>query len=167
MEVSNLGEIKTLTMPDGWLNTRKLLGQFGNSYLYYFGPEGEPDLQFALFYRGKLMASLSGRNFRQILAKESRTLSAREVLLLSEVLGNLADPDLFDLTEARAENLQGKPVLTATGIYPELYLENFTVFIDAGNDGCAVQEIVFSAPPMLYQRYLPAVLGCLESVQWR
>ncbi len=165
-EISNIGRIKHLPLPDGWSETRKLLGQFGNSYLYNFGRADSPELQLSIFYRGMLASSLSGKSFERILKKEPHQLSSEAILSISEVLGNCAQPDLYDIDKASTISLSGKTVVDVAGRFPEFSLENRTIFIDGGNDGCAVLEIIISAPKEVFSKHAPALDRCLQSIEW-
>ncbi len=167
MEISNIGRIKRLPLPDGWSETRKVLGQFGNSYLYHYGREDTPDIQLSVFYRGMLVSSLSGKAFERLLKKEPHQLSAEAVLSISEVLGNCAQPDLYDLEKAGTINLADKRVIDVEGRFPEFSLENRTIFVNGGNDGCAVLEIIYSAPKDVFAKHAEAIDQSLRSIEWK
>ncbi len=166
-EISNIGRIKRLPLPEGWSATREVLGQFGNSYLYHFGNPAAPDLQLSVFYRGMLVSSLSGKNFERILKKEPHQLSPEAVLSISEVLGNCAQPDLYDIDKANTIKLSDTTVVDVEGQFPEFALENRTIFIDGGNDGCAVLEIIISGPKDVFSRHASALDSCLQSIEWK
>lgn len=166
-EISDIGRIRRLPLPDGWKKTREVVGQFGNSYLYHFGRADTPDMQLSVFYRGMLVSSLSGKEFVRILKKEPHELSSEAVLTISEVLGNCAQPDIYDLDRATTINLADKKVIAVEGRFPEIPLENRTIFINGGNDGCTVMEIIFSAPKEAFAKYSPALDRCLQAIEWR
>ena len=166
-EISNIGRIKKLPLPEGWSATREVLGQFGNSYLYHFGSPAAPDLQMSVFYRGMLVSSLSGKNFERILKKEPHQLTPEAILSISEVLGNCAQPDLYDIDKAATSKLSDKTVVDVEGQFPEFALENRTIFIDGGNDGCAVLEIVISGPKDVYSKYASMLDSCLKAIEWK
>jgi len=151
-EISDIGCIKRLSLPEGWVATRKVLGQFGNSFLYHFGKSDTPDLQLSIFYRGMLVPSLSGKNFERVLRKEPHQLSPESILSISDVLGNCAQPDLYDIYRVDTINLSDKTVVAVEGQFPEFALENKTIFIDGGNDGCAVVINLFMVNSFLHCR---------------
>lgn len=166
-EISNIGRIKRMQLPGGWEATRQVLGQFGNSYIYHFGRPDTPDVQLSVFYRGMLVSSLSGKEFERILKKEPHQLSAEAVLSISEVLGNCAQPDLYDLEKASVITLSDKNVIDVEGHFPEFSLQNRTIFINGGNDGCAVLEIVYSAPEGVYSKHAAAIDHSLQTIEWK
>lgn len=166
-EISNIGCIKRLPLPDGWKPMRQVLGQFGNSYLYHYGRTDTPDIQLSIFYRGMLVSSLSGREFVRILKKEAHQLSAEAVLSISEVLANCAQPDLYDLDKARMLSLGDKNVIDVEGRFPEFSLENRTIFVNGGNDGCAIMEIIYSAPKDVFSKHAAALDHCLQAIEWK
>lgn len=166
-EISNIGRIKRLPLPDGWSATREVLGQFGNSYLYHFANPTAPELQMSVFYRGMLVSSLSGKNFERILKKEPHQLSPEAILSISEVLGNCAQPDLYEIDKASTIQISDRTVLDVEGQFPEFALENRTIFIDGGNDGCAVLEIIISGPKEVYSRHATALDRCLQAIEWK
>jgi len=155
-----------MPLPHGWSSTRHLLGQFGNSYLYHFGRDDTPDMQLSVFYRGMLVSSLSGKTFERILKKEPHQLNPEAVLSISEVLGNCAQPDIYDLETASTIALSGMNVLDVEGHFSEFSLQNRTIFINGGNGGCTVLEITFSAPNQIFSRHAKAIDNCLKSIEW-
>lgn len=165
-QIANIGCIKRLPLPSGWSARRQILGQFGNSFLYHFGPSDTPDLQLSIFYRGMLVSSLSGKTFERILKKEPHDLSPEAVLSVSEVLGNCAQPDLYDLERASTKSLSNVNVIDVEGHFPEFGVENRTIFINGGSDGCAVIEIIFSAPKDIFSRHADSIDKCLQSIEW-
>lgn len=166
-QIENIGRIKRLPLPVGWSATRQVLGQFGNSYLYHYGRSDTPDLQLSIFYRGMPVSSLSGKTFVRILKKEPHALSPEAVLSISEVLGNCAQPDLYDLERASTTMLADEIVIDVKGRFPEFSLENRTIFINGGNDGCAVLEIILSAPKEVFSRHAQAIDRCLQAIEWK
>ncbi|MCC7527313.1 MAG: hypothetical protein IT342_02250 [Candidatus Melainabacteria bacterium] len=166
-EIANIGCIKRLQLPDGWTATRQVLAQFGNSYLYHYGRTDTLDIQLSIFYRGMLVSSLSGKAFERILKKEPHELSAETVLSISEVLGNCAQPDLYELDRARTITLADKKVIDVEGRFEEFPLENRTIFINGGNDGCAVLEIIYSGPKDLFSKHAAAIDHSLKTIEWK
>lgn len=165
-DIENIGRIKRMTLPTGWTPTRQVLGQFGNSYLYHYGRSDTPELQLSIFYRGMNISSLSGKTFERILKKEPHELSSEAILSITEVLGSCAQPDLYDLDRASSKSLSDSNVIDVEGRFPEVGLENRTIFINGGNDGCAVLEIIFSAPKKVFLKHAPEIERCLQSIEW-
>lgn len=166
-EISDIGRIKRLPLPEGWNKTREVVGQFGNSYLYHFSRSDIPEMQLSLFYRGMLVSSLSGREFERILKREPHELSSEAVLSISEILGNCAQPDIYDMDKATTISLSNKNVIAVEGRFPDIALENRTIFINGGNDGCTVMEVIFSAPKDAFAKFTPAIDQCLQAIEWR
>lgn len=166
-EISDIGLIKRLALPEGWVATRQLFGQFGNSFVYNYGREDESDMQLSILYRGMLVSSLSGKTFERILKKEPHQLNSEAILSLTEVLGGCGQPDLYDLDGASTITLADRNVVDVSGRFPEVGLENRTIFIDGGSDGCEVLEITFSAPKQLFSKHAPALDTCFHSIEWK
>ena len=123
-------------------------------------------MQLSVFYRGMLVSSLSGKTFERILKKEPHQLNPEAVLSISEVLGNCAQPDIYDLETASTIALSGMNVLDVEGHFSEFSLQNRTIFINGGNGGCTVLEITFSAPNQIFSRHAKAIDNCLKSIEW-
>lgn len=156
-----------MPLPEGWFKTREVLGQFGDSYLYHFGRSDTPDLQLSVFYRGMLVSSLSGKTFAKLLQKEPHELSPEAILSISEVLGNCAQPDLYDLDRAATITLSDENIVAVEGRFPEVELENGTFFVNGGSDGCAVMEITLSAPKHVFAKHFPALQKSLQNIEWQ
>lgn len=163
----NLGRIRHLSLPDDWSNHRQVLGQVGNSYLYYYGPEHEAELQFCIFYRGHLIDQIAGARFRELLGMPPHALNGAEIESLSDVLENRADGEAYKIESVVTDRIQQKPVLIVRGRFHHQNLEDMTIYVDDGLGGCAVQEIGLSAPAEIYQKYEPAVLSSLNTISWQ
>lgn len=163
----NLGRIKHFSLPEGWSNHRQVLGQVGNSYLYYYGPEHETELQFCIFYRGHLIDDGAGMGFRQLLSQPPHPLKTDEIEAVKTVLENRADSGAYEIKKINTETIQQKQVLMVRGRFPQQNLEDLTIYVDDGLDGCAVQEIGLSAPPAIYEKYEPAVIQLLGTIYWK
>jgi hypothetical protein len=166
MEANNIGCIKRLPLPAGWELTKEALGQFGNSFLYNYAPANVPNLQLSLFYRGMNIPTVSGSSFLRVLRKEPHQLSSETILTVTDVLGNVGQPDLYDLEKANTIELSSRMVLDVRGIFPEFELANRTIFINGGAYGCAVMEIIFSSPKPIYAKNEAYIDECLQKIEW-
>jgi hypothetical protein len=166
MELSNLGRLRSLQLPEGWLNTRELLGQVGNSYLFYFTPPAKPEVQICFHFRGKLLKTEFGARFESLLLLPPHHLTADEIAQVAPVIGNQTAPSVFELEQARTETINGITVLSTQGRYPDIDRSTYSIYINGSNRGCAVQEIYFCAPVDQYVQYLPEFLKTLQSVRW-
>ncbi len=166
MEANNIGCIKRLPLPAGWELTKEALGQFGNSFLYNYAPANVPNLQLSIFYRGMNIPTVSGNSFLRVLRKEPHKLSSETILTVTDVLGNVGQPDLYDLQTACTIQLSSRMVLDVRGIFPEFDLANRTVFINGGADGCAIIEIILSSPKHIYAKNEASIDECLQKIEW-
>ncbi len=167
MKVANLGVIRSMLLPEGWLASRQIFAQAGNSYLLRYTPPGLSQVRLCFFYRGKLTEVDSGRALRRILQQKLHRLEPAEIEELSEILRDQSSPELFQLEEAMTIDLNSRAVLMSHGRFVEFNFKAYSIFIDSGEDGCAVQEIYFTAPPQMWDRYLPPVLNSLAAIEWQ
>lgn len=167
MELSNLGRLRNLQLPEGWLNARELLGQVGNSYLIYFTPPTKPDVQICFHFRGKLLKAEYGSKFESLLSSPAHHLSLAETQRIVKVIGNQASSEVFELEQARTEDINGVTVLSIQGRYCDIDRYTYSIYINGSNQGCAVQEIYFLAPTSEYVQHLPEFLRTIRSINWQ
>ncbi|HEY9870968.1 MAG TPA: hypothetical protein V6D08_17515 [Candidatus Obscuribacterales bacterium] len=169
MEVTNLGQVNRIQIPDGWIEGPSNPYQgIGNRTLVEFHPPEAPEARLCFFYRGLPLDAQSGAKFVEIVAANpAHTLSADEVQCLKGVLNERADPAAFALSLAQTTDLNGRRVLMVGGQYRESQRELMEILIDVFGTGTVIEEIFFQAPTELYFIYFTQVQPALTSIEWK
>jgi hypothetical protein len=164
--IRNLGQIKLMSLPDNWIEDRRIAGIRANSFLTWYHPPDNPDVTIGFFFRGKRAGRLTSRNFRELLSLPPHTLTAAELQTLSEVLDDSADPNEFTMQSGTTEWLNRRHVLVVQGIYIRAQQCSRTIYINADGTGSAIQEIYYAAPVEQFPVYLRESLEAFNSIRW-
>jgi hypothetical protein len=168
MEILDKGLFKRISIPDGWvLLDMRDEARMGIFYLSEFQPPDDPDVRLSFFYRGRPEGRMASENFKNLLSKPPHELAEQELLPVMTIMRNLSDPREFKALSVRTEDLNGKRVLVADGIWDQPPLKTKHMFIDAEADGGVVQEMYYRAPEDLYDQYLRLAVDSFNSIEWK
>lgn len=166
--VKKYGQVEHLKLPSGWNllpPERPEWAVIGNSRQFSF--TGDPNCSVVLYDRGVRSSNEAGRKFRDLLAKPPHKLDSKEIQEIKVTLGNMADPNFFELREIRTENLNGKNVLVIDGEWKNSQTQFHGLMIDADGSGSLVQEIFFEATPQSYAERIKEVTDALRKLKWK
>jgi hypothetical protein len=168
-EISNLGQIETMTLPDGWVGGRpyRFSGGVGTRSFHEVHPPEMPKARLCFYYRGLPVYKEAGDIFRDVLDEAPHELSEAEYASLHEVLSDKARAEDFTVAFARTEELNGKNVLVVLGRYKEIEEDTYSILVDASGDGRVIQEIIYQAPAESFREYLSAATDAIKSITWK
>ncbi|MCA9800957.1 MAG: hypothetical protein KC777_03170 [Cyanobacteria bacterium HKST-UBA02] len=166
-EVTDVGQIARLTLPDGFEKGPRESGTSGNNLFeeYHLGTDADVKLYFE--YRGRRMSQTSSTAFKDLLAAPEHRLKPDELEALGELLGDKKNPGSFRVDVARTQDLNGKRVLVVEGRYLQHDLQARSMYIDTDGSGSAVQEVTFQTPADKVSKHFLAGVRALESVVWK
>jgi hypothetical protein len=169
LEIRNLGQIKDITLPKGWVGGEpyQFVGGVGARSFREVHPDAQPGSTLGFYYRGLPIGEEAAVNFHNLIEKPAHMLTQAELSSLHEVLRDKAGPKDFTPMVARTEDINGKRVLVIEGRYRELQEDTFAVFIDASGDGRAVQEVYYQAAKDNYLDNLKAARDAIRSIRWK
>src|SRR5262249_39652409 len=158
IDVIELGQINHLAIPRGWeeREVEPLSTQLWT--LREFHPLDKPSVKLGIYYRGAPVSERSGENFERLLAKDSHEIDGQEWWSVQEVLGTAALPARFESRIACTQDWVGKRVLTVEGHWPATQEDSFTMWINAADHGCQVQELYYIAPSSEYLNFLTVAM---------
>lgn len=195
-EIEHKGSLRSLRLPQGWSEGKKVTGNSGYRLLRQFQCDAEPKVKVCLFYRGLPLSEESSTLFRrhlngrpQVIFSESQPAQSNTVQTLTElreVLDNTANNQIlnnedgfhgphFQLTLAEVAQIGGRNALSVRGWYHDPgdttpISQYWGLFYDDKSEekSCPVQEIYFEAPNAeLFEKYLPEFTEVLGSIRWR
>jgi hypothetical protein len=167
MELLNEGQVKFIAIPQGFVECPEPARDVDVRFLRRFQSADNDKVELAFFYRGAPMNKVIGADFRGILSAPPHELSAEEVESIQLVLRDASEPDWFDLSSARTDLLQGKTVLLIEGTWKNSHLYNLGIFIDVDGSGCIVQEIHYTAPLDVREKYAEIAKAAISSIEWK
>lgn len=99
-----------------------------------------------------------------VCSKPQHELTADEIKSIKQLLGPLADPEVFNL-KAHTQTLNGRTVLAVDGNFKttDRKLTGY-LFTTANNE---MQSVFFSAPAKTFDAYKPAAGEAIHSIKWR
>jgi hypothetical protein len=101
---------------------------------------------------------------------ESEDLSplyARDIQDISPILGDVADAELFELTNAHVQDWNGKRILFVEGRFKEQSWRCVQLFVDIYDDGEYTQQITFGAPDMVYDAFVQTAVCAMQTISWQ
>jgi hypothetical protein len=167
MELLNEGQVKFIAIPHGFVECPQPSREMDVRFLRTFKSSDDERVELAFFYRGAPMNKFIGTDFRNILSSPPHELSSEEIESIQLVLRDASEPDWFDLTSARTDVLQGKTVLLIEGTWKNSHLYNLGIFIDVDGTGCTVQEIHYTAPLDVREKYAAIARAAISSIEWK
>lgn len=166
--VKGHGQIQWMDLPENWLEKQQnSSGWDVRSSSREFHPPGDPESSLVLFYRGGPTSEEAGARFKSVLSKPPHHLSPEELASIQITLGNLANPEAFEIREARTEKLNGKMTLVVDGEWKRNRNQFHGVMIDADGTGTVVQELFFEAPSGAYTKHINSVVKALQGIRWK
>lgn len=163
----NQGQIKEMEMPMDWSEGARGRGPYPNSALRCFHPHETEDANLYFYYRGSKIDDGSAASFHALLAKPAHVLAPSELKSIAAVIGDKSNAQDFRMLNARTEEINGKRVLIVEGRYELLQLDTYHAYVDADNEGKAVQEVFYKAPKGEYPKYFKAATDSIKSIQWK
>jgi hypothetical protein len=163
----SIGQVHEMKIPSGWMEGQSVKPVGGSSLFREFHPSEDPEVKLCFFYRGRRVSDQSAKAFHSALEQPAHTLKANELESLREVLREKGNPQQFNITAARTEDLNGKRVLVVEGKYLNTELESRALFVDSDGSGSAVQEIYYQAPRAQYAQNLQAAIDAMKSIRWK
>ena len=164
-KLKNQGQIKSMELPDGWVECL-LEKRTATDFLKEYRSPESAEVKLAFYYRGKRIAPDGAADFLKVLSQPDHELSEEEFDSVDLVVRNASDPDFFLLSSSRTEEISGKRVLIVEGIWKKSDLVDLGLFIDSDKTGSAVQEIHFEAPQSEYGLFVDQVEKSLKTIVW-
>ena len=165
--VENIGQIRKIRLPDGFVEGPRQENVEGDSSLRTFRRADDPDLRICFFYRGYGVNQPTAEQFCKTLESPPHILSQEELARLVDLFGDKSNPQVFSIAGARTESVSGMPVLILEGTYTPFAERNCTVHLDADGSGRFVQEIFFQAPVERYLTHFPLFSDSLMTIEWK
>jgi len=165
--VEDIGQIRKIRLPDGFVESSRQENVEGNSSLRTFCFADDPDVRICFFYRGYCVNEPTANQFRKTLEPPVHVLSEDELARLTDLFGDKSNSRVFSIAGARTEMIFGMPILVLEGTYDPFGERNCTVHLDADGSGRFVQEIFFQAPINRYLIYFSRFADCLTSIEWK
>lgn len=188
------GAIKKFTLPDGFVLGEEEYGGMGYNWRRRYVPGANNEVAIISYYRGSEEPASDGEVFRHLLSKPPHLIyregeTDRQAALstlynLAPIIGGAGNNNLvnqrtglsgprFHLEIMRTLKLGGRTVLEVAGWFHgasgELhnYYDGILFDGDSASAGVAVEELLFEAQTkQLFDRYWPAFLESLKSIEW-
>lgn len=164
---TDIGQVARLALPEGFVEGKERSGEVGNNHFKDYHLANDPEIQLYFQYRGHRINRAAAGAFRDLLAKQTGTVSADELKKIREVLDDKSNPKDFRVDLAKTQDINGKRVLIVEGFYRLWDLRARTVFVDADETGSVVQEITFQVPSSKIGKHYASGVKALESIQWK
>ena len=164
----NLGSVSSMQIPADWRPGRIISeerpGQVSQPYHF----EGDSDITFATYYRGKAMPKLIGQYFKILLEKPAhKVIDDDEYETLYIVLRHMCEEQFFRIDELYTQAINGKMALFVCGLWLSTELRNLGIFMAANLDCTEVDELHYFAPQARFDEHLPAVQAIVQSIRFR
>lgn len=166
-EVNNIGQISRMKLPVDFEAGQQRNGTVGASSRREFHSAKDPDFKILLEYRGTQVSDSSAAKFKDVLAAPAHSLSAEELNGMREILRQKSDKSLFAISKAATHDIDGRRVLAVEGKYPEHNVVALTLYLDAGSNGAAVQEVTLQGSKQSFTRHRREGMAALESIKWK
>ena len=165
-EIVNYGQIGSMPMPAGWVESERRENVTGNSSLRKFCPVDDERAGLYFYYRGYGLGPSAAGTFAGILHAGPHHLDSAEVLCLGTVIREKANAQDYTVFTALVTSLSGRDVLVVEGGDNRFDESAFSIYIDADGSGRFVQEISFQAPTLQYHQYVQCFKDCLQKLVW-
>ncbi len=162
MKLEEQGLIKSIELPDGWIELRKLA--FEKSVLK-FSPAQDSSVKIRFHSRKRPIGSGQALVFRQLLSRTG-LIEIAEIRKLNFMLGELAEPEFFKISAASTRVINGKSLLAIECLNLKDRTLNCCMFYDAGDKGHMIGEIFYIAPESKYRNHFDELECCLNSIIW-
>lgn len=166
LHTGEIGQVRDMILPPGWRQGERRGGQI---FSLAFHPASNPEASLVFRYRGFRVSKEAAAGFSSILSQKPGKLDHTDLRSLPEIIGNIAKPEVFSFDHVLIEEINGRRVLSIKGNYTNEHSGLFALYGDADRSapGTVVQEISFSAPPVVFERYLPEMIESLHTILWK
>lgn len=162
------GPIRSIILPKGWKEGLRNTpaNQLTVQTLYKFCAAENSNVQLCIYHRGHPVSKRSAASFREVLNRTRQEVSEDDLWSIQEVLGNLAYKDDFQVVTAMIRPLFGMNVLDVRGLWNNLKLSGYHIFIDVDGSGHFVYEIYYAAPYTEFDTHLAAIEAAVQSIEF-
>lgn len=163
--VKGLGRIASFNVPEGWVKGKERDDANGYNYSFHLSEKSKVSLN--LMYRGRPLDDTTAGALREVLNQpHGHQLTSEELSQLRTLLQSKADAQVFQISSARVENIDGKMVLAIKGRYKDQAVDAAHIYADAGSNGKIVQEIAYIAPRGEFAKHWPTADRAIRSIKW-
>lgn len=163
--LENFGPVKAITLPDDWFPCTDEDNLHPNARITEFQNATCEAARICLLQKGIPVSPGACDAFRQMLSSEGKVASSA-LVLLTEVLGNQAYPDYFEMSSCMVQNVGGKPVLIVEGEWRSSEAKSISAFVLNESDRL-VYEIYYLAPAKEFHKFASQGRAAINSVQWK
>lgn len=167
LEVANLGQIRSMSLPTGWEAGASQTGIAGQGTFSEYHPPESPDTNICFFYRGRPVKASAAESFTSLLCQKPHFLTASELKSVADIIRDKADAEVFSVLFAKTAYWNGKCVMIVEGRYKNWDEDTFAIFVDASGTGWFVQEVYFQSPRTEYVRYRKEAKEALATIEWK
>lgn len=180
--VAYMGAIAAMAFPRAWVEGETVKQGFAVAREYHplvVDDEGnirdKTDVQINLTYRGTRTSEVASKAFRDLLRRGPRKLDPQpfQQYPLNEVLRQRGQKEMFEITSAEVEDINGMPALVIEGSYTSHNVRARVVYADAHYRSldrtceAPVQEVAYVAVREEFANYYNTAMKVLKSISWR
>ncbi len=166
LEIENYGRVKTMQFPAGWLQDKNELNEHSISQIISVHHPDFEKVQFGFYNRGRAINRYIALEFITVLQMSEHTLTPYEEEVVEPILRTLADTESFKQESIKTVLLNGTCVLQIEGLWLRSGLQERGYFFNVDERAEFVQELHFFAPVSEFERFLPQISKCLDSIAW-
>jgi hypothetical protein len=164
--IENEGYIKSMKLPNGWVDQAQPRPQWAGPYWHTFRPDGKDKVRLSFFDRGRPLTEPGKSALRALFERAPSALTPGDLRSIAEVLRDAAVVEEFNFLNARTEKFNDRPVVVIEGRWVELQ-EDCLWMIAADADCTWVNEVIYQASKTDYPIYLKQIRDCLKTIEWK
>ncbi len=163
---SDLGEIATFSLPQGWREGARQEA-IGGRTLHQFQAGSDCHVRFCIYIRTLPVSYPAAVDFQKILYGQFRDLLSEDIARLGEVLEGMSNQAAFEFNAASTNYLNDRRVLQVEGRWLKADEDTLAVFVDVDGTGRYVQQIYFTAPAGALESHLSLANSMFTSIKWK
>jgi hypothetical protein len=167
-QIQDYGVIAQMWLPEGWRDAGEPIDPEGIVQTRCWRTREFSDVVLYLRFSGRPNGDFAQSKWMELIeAGEEHVVQQSDIQEISLIVGDVADEEIFEVLDARAENWNGKRVLLIEGTVKDRNWRSIHMFADIYGDGAFTQEITFGAPRLVYDTFVHAAVNALQTISWK
>jgi hypothetical protein len=130
-------------------------------------PVNRPDIRFCSYLRTLPLSHPASSAFQKVIYANFHQVGQVELDALEDLLEGMSDSSAFQILDSSTSYVNSRRVLTIRGRWLKMHEETVICIVDVKGDGLCVQQIYFTAPQSVFDKYTETANDIFLSIKWK
>jgi hypothetical protein len=166
LELRNFPLPLRIDISDGWTEQVSGMADATSTIRREYRSEAHPEAILCVLYRDVELQAADSAAMVATFAKPPHQLWPGDIDAIRGALGDMGNPEVFELAGARTSCVGGRDALVVEGRWKQTGKETYDAFVPLTPECKRLQEIYFVAPGDVFQRQIQYIKSAIATVRW-